>query len=183
MICLNFGKGNVHKKFLSNCEFHENWHSESHIRLMNVNKFTSTFPTFVVLFGWNRCKWSEHNAVECSWVMWKLVSGRWNFYMGINESTCMHVPTFSAPSPYLVTPPVFIIWPRHFINTIMALTVTASMGYAYSAFEKHFVGFTTHARARARAHTHTHTHTHKHVLMHRNSHSLTCRSGRRILID
>jgi len=40
---------------------------------------------------------------------------------------------------------------QHFIHTVMAVTVTASIGYGYSAFEKHFVTFATHTQARAPA--------------------------------
>jgi len=41
----------VQKNVFSNCEFCENWHSESHKFLGGVNKFPFVLPTFIVLFG------------------------------------------------------------------------------------------------------------------------------------
>jgi hypothetical protein len=37
LILIRFGAGDVHKKLLHNCEFHENLDGESHILLMVVN--------------------------------------------------------------------------------------------------------------------------------------------------
>lgn len=36
------------KNFLSDCEFYENQHGESHILLMSVNEFASTFSTLII---------------------------------------------------------------------------------------------------------------------------------------
>ena len=43
--------GDVHKNLLNDCEFHENWESESHILYRDVNKLKAALFTFIIPFG------------------------------------------------------------------------------------------------------------------------------------
>jgi hypothetical protein len=136
---------------------------------MSVNEFASTFSTLIIWCGWNCFEGSEHNAVGCLWVLWKMVLRMWYFSYGhkwSNIYTCTNILSTSTLSCHSTC--IYHLakaW-QHFLNTVIAVMVTGSLGYGCFMLQEHCGSFAFLSLCLSVClsvtHTHTHTHTHSH---------------------